>query len=116
MRWLTLFITLLYVGCQPSYSQPELEFTPKSCEVAVYLAKRSLAMYRANNDQFDVMVMLNNYDVSGNSEAYVGKVYTQVMTVDLKKNVYKAFKDEAIIKQFATACTKRLGLKIPKGK
>lgn len=116
MRWLVLFITLMFVGCQPSYSDKEIMITPKSCEVAVQLAKRSLVMFREGRDQFDVMVMLDNYNTQNNSDAFAGKVYTQVMVVDFQKNVYKAFKDQDILSVFTKSCTNRLGFKIPKGK
>lgn len=116
MRWFSLFLLMLFSGCQPSFAEKETQLTEKSCQVAVQLAKRSLEMYRQGHDQFDVMVMLNNYNTRGSSDAFAGKVYMQVMVVDFQKNVFKAYKDKQIIDVFTRACTKRLGFKIPKGK
>lgn len=116
MRWFTLFFILMFTGCQPSYSEKEVQLTTKSCQVATQLAKRSLEMYRSGRDQFDVMVMLNNYNTHGSSEAFAGKVFTQLLVVDLQKNVFKAHKDKQIMEVFTEACTKKLGFKIPKRK
>lgn len=113
MRWFTLFFILMFTGCQPSYSEKETEITVKSCQVATQLAQRSLKMFRDGRDQYDVMVMLNNYNVGNNSEAYAGKVFTQITVNDLHRNVFKAFKDKAIMSRFTESCTKRLGFKIP---
>ncbi|ARV76993.1 hypothetical protein PHABIO_362 [Pseudomonas phage Phabio] len=116
MRWFTLVIMMLFVGCQPSYAEKEVQLTTKSCQVATQLAKRSLDMFRSGKDQFDVMVMLNNYNTNGSPEAFAGKVFVQLTVVDLQKNVFKAFKDKPIMFEFTEACTKQLGFKIPKGK
>lgn len=116
MRWFALFITLMFTGCQPSYSEKEVQITEVSCQVATILAKRSLAMFRDGQDQFDVMTMLNNYNASGKAEANAGKVFTQVMVIDLLRNVKKAYRDKQIMTVFTDACTAKLGFKIPKGK
>lgn len=115
MRWVSLFFMLLFVGCQPSYSEKMDRITEKSCQVSVQLSKRALAMYREGHDTFDVMVMLNNYDTKGNAEAYAGKVLTQVNAPYLQQNVHKAFKDNVIMATVAEHCKQKLGFKIPKG-
>lgn len=116
MRWVSLFIMLLFVGCQPSYSEKLDHVTEKSCQVNMELSKRMLAMYRAGQDNYDVMVMLNNYDTKGNAEAYAGKVMAQVNSNYIQSNVHKAFKDNVILATVAQHCTQRLGFKIPQGK
>lgn len=116
MRWFSLFLLMMLTSCQPSFAEKEVQLTTQSCQVATQLAKRSLELYRDGRDQFDVMVMLNNYNTGNNSEAFAGKVFTQLMVVDLQKNVFKAYKDKQIMEVFTEACTKKLGFKIPKGK
>lgn len=116
MRWISIFFMLLFVGCQPSYSEKMDQITEKSCQVNVQLTKRMLTMYREGHDNLDVMVMLNNYDTNGNAEAYAGKVLAQVNSGYIQQNVHKAFKDNVIMTTVTEHCKQRLGFKIPKGK
>lgn len=105
---LAALVILAFVGCTPSYAEA-VTLNGPACKVVYKASQDVLKDFRAGKTQFDVMGKLNNQPSSywdGNNGA---KVYTQVIVVDLMKNVQKGFKDEQILKTVNEACLANIG-------
>lgn len=102
-RIIAVLVILAFVGCTPSYAEP-VTLNASACKV-VYRASQSVIKdFRDGKTQFDVMGKLNNQPAAYWNSNSGAKVYTQVIVIDLMKNVHKGFKDEQILKTVNEAC------------
>ena len=115
MRYLLCLLMFVYVSSTQADADKDITITETSCKVATNLARKSLALYRKGSNRFEVMSMLNLSPGEMGTQAYAGKVYTQLNVVDLDKNVARGYKDAEIIQVFVTNCNKSLGFRFTKG-
>lgn len=105
---LAAVIILAFVGCTPSYANP-VTLNGPACKVVHKASQEVLKDFRAGKTQFEVMNKLNNQPVSYWNDTAGTKVYTQVIVLDLMKNVHKGFKDEQILSTVNEACLTNIG-------
>ncbi|AEH03726.1 hypothetical protein AVT69_gp301 [Pseudomonas phage PhiPA3] len=116
MKYLVLIWLLLFVGCQPSFAERDIQITDKSCQVAVDIAKVAMSHYRKGANQYDVMSAVNGFKVENNEEAYAGKVYAQLAVLDIQKNIRRGYTNTDILKVYVENCKGIRGSKFAKGK
>jgi hypothetical protein len=102
-RIFAVLVILAFVGCTPSYAEP-VTLNTSACKVVYKASQAAIKDFRAGKTQFDVMGKLNNQPTSYWDGSTGAKVYTQVIVIDLMKNVHKGFKDEQILKTVNEAC------------
>lgn len=107
-NFITALFVLAFVGCTPSYANAETMTTPK-CQVVHKAALDILDDFRAGKTQFEVMANVNDRSSGYWKDSNAAKVYTQVIVVDLMKNVNKGFRNRDIIGVVDTACQKQIG-------
>lgn len=101
-------IILAFVGCTPSYANA-VTLNGPACKVVHKAAQEVLTDFRAGKTQFDVMGKLNNQPSNYWNGSEGAKVYTQVIVLDLMKNIHKGFKDEQILSTVNEACLANIG-------
>lgn len=108
---LRIFATLMilaFVGCTPSYANA-VTLSGPACKVVHKAAQDVIKDFRGGKTQFDVMAKLNNRPMSYWNDNEGPKVYTQVIVLDLMKNVRKGFRDDQILNVVDKACLTNIG-------
>lgn len=104
---LAAVVILVYMGCTPTYAHPET-MTHKGCTVVSKAAHGVLKQFREGTDQFNVMDTLNKKPDAYWGGSNAAKLYTQVIVIDLQKNVARGFKDRAIMDKVTSSCLKHI--------
>lgn len=92
---------LAYVGCTPANAVTLVEPT---CKIVSKASQDVLKDFRDGKTQFEVMSSINKRSSAYWLGSNAAKVYTQVIVIDLMKNVNKAFKDRQILDRVNEMC------------